>query len=479
MGARPAHGQDAALGRALASALDALPVRWRPARLLALPILVAMMAACAGDDLPRTELAAQGPDAAAIVPDAQGDLEGGGPGAPGSDAGGGAAGDRDGGGPGGAPGGRTADGGDVEGNLDGHGDLAGDLSDPDAADSDGLGPDAAGSNAVDADSVGPDAAGLNAADAALPVGRPVQLTDGGCCTQPFWRADGAGLWFVDRPEGGETGFWEVRLDAPGAPPALVTTTIASFSPDQRWRIDRAAGRTTLVRLADGAAFDVPAGGRTVAFAPDGARIAWQMDISGAPPERNVATIYVGTPEGGGRREVARLTRGSLSGWLDDSTLLARGREAAQAEEDILWAYPLDGGERREIARARRMRGQVLSPGGRWLIWYVAGDPEPSANGLWLAETRSGAPPPRRLEGRFGAYQWRDATRLVMVPFDLDAPSHRLIELDIATGAERPLTDPSTTAFRIANGDWSLSPDGRHVAFVSATDRNIWALRLRD
>lgn len=310
-------------------------------------------------------------------------------------------------------------------------------------------------------------------------GEAVQLTTGGCCVQPLWRADGGALWFIDRPEGGETGIYEARLDAPGAPPALLTTTIASFSPDQRWRMDRATGRTTLVRLSDGAAFDVPAGGRTVAFSPDGARIAWQTDIPGAQPERNVATVFVGTPDGAERREVARLTRGSLAGWLDGETLLVRGREAAQAEEDVVWAQPLDGGERREIARARRMRGQVLSPGGRWLIWYVAGDPTAEANGLWLAETRAGAPAPRRLEGRFGAYQWRDARRLVMVPFDLGAPSHRLVELDVETGAERPLTDPSTLPLRIANGDWSVSPDGRHMAYVSAADQNLWVVRLPD
>jgi len=32
---------------------------------------------------------------------------------------------------------------------------------------------------------------------------------------------------------------------------------------------------------------------------------------------------------------------------------------------------------------------------------------------------------------------------------------------------------------IANGDWAVSPDGRHVAFVESQDRNIWLLTLMD
>ena len=42
---------------------------------------------------------------------------------------------------------------------------------------------------------------------------------------------------------------------------------------------------------------------------------------------------------------------------------------------------------------------------------------------------------------------------------------------------RELTTPESTPFKIANGDWRVSPDGRYVAFVESSDRNIWALEL--
>jgi hypothetical protein len=40
-----------------------------------------------------------------------------------------------------------------------------------------------------------------------------------------------------------------------------------------------------------------------------------------------------------------------------------------------------------------------------------------------------------------------------------------------------VTDPAVTPFRISAGDWSVSPDGSKIAFVSAVDRNIWVIQL--
>ncbi|MEO8083148.1 MAG: hypothetical protein ABI780_04945 [Ardenticatenales bacterium] len=311
-----------------------------------------------------------------------------------------------------------------------------------------------------------------------PLAVPDRLTDGGCCVRPFWRADSQALWFIDRSADGVTGFYEARLDAPLTAPSLVTTTIATLSPDQRWRIDQAAGRTTLVRLADGAAFDVAAGGRSVTFSPDGARIAWQADNPNAGIDGQVARIMVGAPDGSPGQEVARLPNGSLVDWLSDDALLVRARanDDPIATDDVLWRQPLDGGARTELLRGPRMRGLTLSPDRRHLAYSVSGTDAADEGGLWLA-TLDGASPPRRLNSLFGAYRWRDARRLIIVPFDVGAPSMRLVELDADTLVPRPLTDPAAHPFRIAGGDWSVSPDGRRAAFVSADDRNIWVMAL--
>jgi len=129
-------------------------------------------------------------------------------------------------------------------------------------------------------------------------------------------------------------------------------------------------------------------------------------------------------------------------------------------------------------RAERLRGGLLSPDGAWLAYYVALDEDPAQNGLWLVRTDGST---RRKLDRdlFGAYQWRDAGRLLVIPFQPEAISHELLELDVSAGKTRRLTDPDATSFKIANGDWAVSPDGQHVAFVESRDRNIWLLTLID
>ncbi len=316
-------------------------------------------------------------------------------------------------------------------------------------------------------------------------GKLTRLTEPGCCTQPFWSADGRRVLFVDKPAPDQpVGIWAARLDRPGAPPELVVEGMASYSADLAYRVEREAETTTLVRLADGQRWTVPAGGRAVSISPGGTRIAWQVSPNEVPAERRTSRVWVAELDGSEAREVATLPRGSLAAWLGDDRLLVRGRERLDADEDILWALPLGGGERHEIMRSERISGIVPSPDGRWIAYYVARLTDPAANGLWIAPTTPGAGPPKRLDASlFGAYRWRDADRLLLVPMHADAartgaqPSHELWEIDAATLAGRQLTDPTTTPFKITGGDWAVSPDGQRVAFVESGDKAVWVLDL--
>jgi hypothetical protein len=51
----------------------------------------------------------------------------------------------------------------------------------------------------------------------------------------------------------------------------------------------------------------------------------------------------------------------------------------------------------------------------------------------------------------------------------------LWQVQAGGGQPEPLTDPAVTPFKVANGDWSVSPDGQHIVFVSAADHNLWLL----
>jgi hypothetical protein len=53
----------------------------------------------------------------------------------------------------------------------------------------------------------------------------------------------------------------------------------------------------------------------------------------------------------------------------------------------------------------------------------------------------------------------------------------LFQLTAPNPTAVPLTDPTTQAFKVAGGDWTVAPDGSAVAFVSGTDKAIWVLGL--
>ena len=76
----------------------------------------------------------------------------------------------------------------------------------------------------------------------------------------------------------------------------------------------------------------------------------------------------------------------------------------------------------------------------------------------------------------GGYHWRDASHLLIIPLEMDVPSHRLWEFDAETGQAYPITDPAVTPFRVANGDWRPSPTGDHIVFFGE-DESLWLLTL--
>jgi hypothetical protein len=312
-----------------------------------------------------------------------------------------------------------------------------------------------------------------------------QLTKGGCCTQPFWSPDSRQVLFIDKPApDAPVGIWGVDVIQPEPTPELVTERIAFYTADMAFLVELGEDTTTIERLADpltgtgGERWTVPAEGRPVSISPGRTRIAWQVSDDDLPFERQITQVWVANLDGSDAQPVATLPRGSFGGWISDDVLLLSGRESLESREHLLYAFSLASGRTTELVRAERLRGGLLSPDGAWLAYFVALDEDPAQNGLWLVRTDGSE---RRQLDRdlFGAYQWRDASRLLVIPFRPEAVSHELWELDVSTWETRHLTDPDVIPFKIANGDWTVSPDGRHVAFVESRDRNIWLLTLMD
>jgi Tol biopolymer transport system component len=275
----------------------------------------------------------------------------------------------------------------------------------------------------------------------------------------------AGIWGIDRG---------------GGSPMLITDRLGVFSADLSLRAFLAQGQTVVERLADGSRWIIPNGGRAVSFSRDGAQLAWTSGQSGPPFDSAQRQICISNFDGSNARKVHELLSGSVIGWYPDGRLLVSGRLSAPESGQAIWALtpPTQETETtqvKELARGQRLRATSLSPDGAWLAYVVTFSDDPAQDGLWLLNTNNLE---RRKLELFGSYRWRDGSRLLIVPLDLSqSASHRLWQVDAVSGQHTPLSDPEHTPFKIANGDWSVSPDGSSIAYVSAQDQNIWVINL--
>jgi len=303
-----------------------------------------------------------------------------------------------------------------------------------------------------------------------------QLTQGGCCVNPFWSADSKRVLFIDRPSPqSPTGIWGVGLE--GGDPVFISDRLGLFSEDQTLRAFPLSGQTIVERLSDGQQWVMPSEGRAVVFSRDSSKLAWTLGGSPQPFDSAQRQLWISNIDGSAAQLILSSLNAGVSGWFPDGRLLVSGRLDPQELGQALWSLePPPTGEGqwtpRELVRAERVRNPILSPDGIWLAYAAAFSSDPAQNGLWLLDTRSME---RVKLDVFGAYRWRDANRLLVIPLDLEQTFHELLQVEPSSGAVVSLITPETLPFKIANGDWSVSPDGQHIVFVSAQDGNLWLI----
>jgi hypothetical protein len=291
--------------------------------------------------------------------------------------------------------------------------------------------------------------------------------------------------FIDKPNAdAPTGIWGVPISQPDVTPQLFTERIAAYTDDLMMVIGYGGSETTIERL-DGPLSDtvierwtVPAGGRPVAISPGATQIAWSVSNGDVPVERRVTDIWVANLDGSDARSVVRLSRGGFGGWISDEILLLTGRESLDSRVTVAYTYSLIDGTTVELMRSERSRGYSMSPDRRWMVVFNTFSENPADNGIWLV--RTDGTDKRQLDRTlFGDFAWRDTDRLLIIPFKPDAAYHEFWQYDVETGQVSRLTDPEVTPLKISNGDWQVSPDGRSVAYVESSDKNIWLLTLVD
>jgi hypothetical protein len=321
---------------------------------------------------------------------------------------------------------------------------------------------------------------------ALPSPTPVpepslrQLTTGGCCVNPSWRTDGEAVRFLDRPSAAApAGIYEILLSVPEpvSVGTLVTTTLPSGAgiTSERFQVIMGAEQTTIEERATGRLYTLPERASQVVISPDERRVVWQVRSDGGagPFSQAQSSLWVVTLDGEDPQLLLQGRGASISGWLGNEALLLQARDEADEDERRLLRVDLPEGKITELDRGARFSGLSISRGGTRVVYYISLDyDDPDQNGLWVLDTTTGEK--QRLP-QAGAYRWRDATRLLFIPLEIQSSAMRLQEYDATTGTLRDITDPAWLPFRVANNDWTVSPDGSQIVFVSADDNNLWLL----
>jgi hypothetical protein len=306
-----------------------------------------------------------------------------------------------------------------------------------------------------------------------PLPSPRQVTRNGCCPGASWAADSSSIVFIDRPpDAPASGIYAVSVD--GGDPTLIQPQIGQLSDDGHWMVE-SSGRRLQLRSLDGArSWLLPEGATRIVFDRRSKWIAWQVGSQVVSQlDIRQRQVWVADVEGLQAQPLAVMIGGGWISWVEGGvSLLASGRVLGEQEYGI-WRLGLDGSARL-IFPAERPRGLLLSPGGQWLAFYIAFEAEDVRNGLWII--RSDGTQAQRLP-EFGSYRWRDDHNLVVIPWGDDLGWEGIVQYPVPGGDRQGLLPAESAPLPIANNEWSISPDGGSLLYLSADDRNLYVMPL--
>ena len=317
---------------------------------------------------------------------------------------------------------------------------------------------------------------------------PMQLTADGCCVQPSWRPDSKAMIYLDRdPRLNRTGMYVVPIDEMDENIPLFSSVIASYSPDYAYRALPTTDAVALDHISWHDDFDngaeptiirrwlLPAGADHVQVSPDETTAVWQQIDPGTAIERWVAQVWAVDLESDTRRYLGSVSRGSVVGWISNESLLLSTRPGLESSDQTLCALSLTTFVCSEIVTAKGLRDPRISSGGEWIAYFTAFNESPQDNGIWIASA-DGNERRRLPPWMFGAYAWRDNTNLLVIPMRSTSAFQEFWQVNVEKRIVTPISGYDM-AFKIANSDWSISPDGRHIAFVESSSRSISVMSL--
>lgn len=323
-----------------------------------------------------------------------------------------------------------------------------------------------------------------------PTPAPVlsRLTEGNCCTQPFWSADSSQVRFIDRdPITGQTGVFGVSITEPAAGPQLINARLGLYSPDGRYLAypDRINGLAVFEDLITGEVWSLDLAESSPIFTPDSQQIMWIESDRDTPFEFRRNTYWIADVRGENRRQLAVIRGGGFDGWLDEEHFLLETTDERDPDRDpevikrIYWQMSIVDGTMTELFRVERARGTTFNPSKTRLVYYTILAKDPSKNGVWLMDLTQPELIPQALPF-LGSYQWQDDEHLIYIPFDPEAESHQFYRYNVNTGETTLLNNPEQPEIVVANNDWAVSPDGQKIVLLASKPPaldGLWLLNL--